>query len=159
MQNFVAGLTIAAVLGSGLVAGTFFAFSTFIMPAFAARPAKEATAAMQEINTVILRSGFIAVFLGTAAVSTVLIGVSLFGDTGRSPAFAIAGSALYLAGCFLVTIVFNVPLNNNAAKIDPDGPLAATEWNDYADPWTRWNHVRTIASAAAVIMFAGYLAR
>ncbi|WP_343228057.1 anthrone oxygenase family protein [Skermania piniformis] len=48
----------------------------------------------------------------------------------------------------VVTIAFNVPLNNALAVIDP-GMLtaadAAREWQRYADSWTAWNHVRTIA--------------
>ena len=40
----------AAVLGCGLVAGIFFAFSTFVMRALGRRPAGEGIAAMQAIN-------------------------------------------------------------------------------------------------------------
>ncbi|MBY0531781.1 MAG: hypothetical protein K2P86_07400 [Xanthobacteraceae bacterium] len=36
MSNLLYSLTIAAALGSGIVAGIFFAFSTFIMQALAA---------------------------------------------------------------------------------------------------------------------------
>ena len=38
---------IAAAIGSGLIAGIFFAFSTFIMQAFARLPADQGIAAMQ----------------------------------------------------------------------------------------------------------------
>lgn len=60
---------IAAALGSGLIAGIFFAFSTFIMQAFARLPAEQGIAAMQSINTTILRSPFMVVFLLTLALS------------------------------------------------------------------------------------------
>jgi uncharacterized membrane protein len=40
----VVALTIATALGSALVSGVFFAFSTFVMPALAARPTAEAIA-------------------------------------------------------------------------------------------------------------------
>jgi uncharacterized membrane protein len=37
-------------LGSGLIAGVFFAFSTFVMKALARLPAAHGIAAMQSIN-------------------------------------------------------------------------------------------------------------
>ena len=40
-------LTLAALLGAALVAGVFYAFSTFVMGALDRRPAAEAIAAMQ----------------------------------------------------------------------------------------------------------------
>src|SRR5512139_2774099 len=105
-------LTIISILGAGLIAGTFFAFSTFVMPALASRPANEAVAAMQEINIVVVRSAFILVFLGTAVTSLVLIVLAAIDYRGNSAALVIAGAAAYFAGSFLVTIFFNVPRNN-----------------------------------------------
>jgi hypothetical protein len=43
-------LAFAGALGSGLMAGAFFAFSTFVMRALARLPAAEGIAAMQSIN-------------------------------------------------------------------------------------------------------------
>jgi uncharacterized membrane protein len=43
-------LTLFAALGCGLVAGVFFAFSTFVMKALARLPAEQGIAAMQAIN-------------------------------------------------------------------------------------------------------------
>lgn len=61
-----------------------------------------------------------------------------------------AGGACLLAGAALavVTIAFNVPLNNRLAALDPAGlsaAEAAREWMAYYTPWTTWNHVRTVA--------------
>ena len=124
-------LTLAAVLGFGLMVGVFFAFSTFVMRALARRPSAEAIAAMQSINVAVLNPWFLGVVFGTAAAgSFALIGAIMHWDKpGVVSLFA--GSALYLLGTFLVTIAFNVPLNNSLAAVAPgdlDGPQ---KWGDY----------------------------
>ncbi len=45
-------IAIAALLGSALVAGVFFALSSFVMKALARLPAPEGSAAMQSIKVV-----------------------------------------------------------------------------------------------------------
>ncbi len=64
--------TLTAVLGSGLIAGTFFAFSSFVMPALARLPAAQGIASMQSINVVVINPLFLGVFVGTAGVSLAL---------------------------------------------------------------------------------------
>jgi uncharacterized membrane protein len=48
-----------------------------------------------------------------------------------------------------VTIVFNVPLNNALAAVDPASADGARLWTAYITSWTFWNHVRTVAALAA----------
>jgi uncharacterized membrane protein len=69
-------------------------------------------------------------------------------------AYLLAGCALYLLGCLLVTVAFNVPLNNRLAAADPDSSAAEALWAHYLSRWTLWNHVRTAASLAAAGLFA-----
>jgi hypothetical protein len=60
-------ITVAvAAVGSALIAGLFFAFSTFVMTALFRLPVDQGVAAMQSINKVILGSLFMPVFFGTA---------------------------------------------------------------------------------------------
>ena len=66
IQGLVVALVVAAVLGSGVVAGFFFAFSVCVMLARLA-PA-EGIHAMQAINVVVLNPWFFTAFFGTAAV-------------------------------------------------------------------------------------------
>jgi uncharacterized membrane protein len=66
MNDWVALLTLCSALGSGLMAGVFFAFSTFVMRALARRPFAEGIEAMQEINRTVLNPWFLGVFFGTA---------------------------------------------------------------------------------------------
>lgn len=146
-------LTLAAALGSATVGGIFFAFSTFIMRALALRPPAEGMAAMAAINRVILRSPFMPLFFGTAALALVL---AVYRGTLWTAAsgWLLGGAGFYLVGSIGVTMVFNVPLNNT---LDRTGPGAEALWKIYLERWTRWNHVRTVACLAAAGLFVGAL--
>jgi uncharacterized membrane protein len=65
----------------------------------------------------------------------------------------LAASLLYVVGMFVCTIVFNVPLNNALDAVDPASAEGATVWAHYLKDWTFWNHLRTVASAAASALF------
>ena len=140
-----------AAVGSALIAGVFFAFSTFVMTALFRLPAPQGVAAMQSINKVILRSLFLPVFFGTAACCVVLVLAWFFRWGGVDEIAVPFGCALYLVGTFLVTMVFNVPLNNELASVESTGAPAAETWARYVRRWTLWNHVRTGAALAAAI--------
>ena len=64
-------LSLASALGAGLIAGVFFAFSSFVMPALAKLPAVQGVAAMQSINLVVLNRSFLGVFVGTAVLCSI----------------------------------------------------------------------------------------
>lgn len=145
-------LTLCAALGCGLVAGVFFGFSAFIMKAFARLPPAEGMAAMQSVNVAVLNPLFLGVFVGTAALCAVAAVLSLLRWNDPGAAWLLAGALLYLVGCFLVTMVFNVPRNEALAKIAPTDSGAAL-WAGYLSSWTAWNHVRTAASLAAAAAF------
>ena len=72
-------------LGCGLLAGLYFAFSVFIMSALDRLGPAAGAAAMNSINTVILRSLFMPVFLLTSLASLVLaaIGALRWGNPAR----------------------------------------------------------------------------
>ena len=158
MDQFLFPLTLLAALGCGLVAGVFFAFSSFVMKALARLPASAGIAAMQSINVVVLRSLFMAAFLGTAAVCVLASVYSLFRLHEPGVVYMLVGSVLYLVGSFLVTIVFNVPRNEALAKLAPSDPNSASLWPGYVASWTAWNHVRTVAALAAAASFSVALA-
>ena len=69
---------------------------------------------------------------------------------GRSSATGPAAAGCWPARCFgiagaVVTMAFNVPLNNQLDAVDPVGLSAADaarEWQAYLSSWTAWNHVR-----------------
>lgn len=146
-------LTLLAVLGCGLVAGIFFIFSNTVMRSLGRLQPSEGVAAMQAINRVILNSLFFVVFLGTA-VNCILITLSLLWRGQESNAiYLIAGSLFYLIGAMLVTILFNVPMNESLDNVNPQSREAADMWAKYLTNWTAWNHVRTIATLLATTAF------
>ncbi len=152
MERFIFFITLFAAIGSGLIAGVFFAFSTSVMKALGRLPSNEGMAAMQFINVVIINPLFLGVFLGTAAACGVLTVSSLL-RWDRGSIFLIAGSILYLVGSLLVTMVFNVPMNNALAAAAPNDTGSADIWENYLSNWTFWNHVRTAASLGAAAAF------
>jgi uncharacterized membrane protein len=146
MNNLLIVLTLSAVLGCGLMAGVFFAFSTFVMRALARLQPAQGIAAMQSINRTVINPWFLGVFLGTAAVCILLAGSALWRWQHPGAVYLLAGSLLYLIGTVLVTIVFNVPMNNALENVDPASNDAAGQWASYLVRWTAWNHVRTAAA-------------
>ena len=147
-------LTLLAIIGTGLIAGTFFIFSVAIMSAFRRLPANEGLAAMQSINVVIQNPIFLGVFMGTALISLALAGMSFWNWNAPPSYYIIAGSALYVIGSFLLTIVFNVPLNNALDAADPTTKAGQEFWQTYLTDWTFWNHIRTVASILSTAAFA-----
>ena len=153
MDDLIFGLKIIAALGCGLIAGTFFAFSSFVMKALGQLPAPNGMAAMQSINVVVINPVFLGVFIGTGVLCLVAIIASLLRWQGAGSAWIVAGGILYIGGCFLITMLLNVPLNDALAKAGPGSPEGAELWAKYLDTWTMWNTVRTIASLAASAAF------
>ncbi|PSB68304.1 hypothetical protein C7B61_01640, partial [filamentous cyanobacterium CCP1] len=78
---------------------------------------------------------------------------SLFEWQRPDAVYLLIGSLLYLIGTVLVTIAFNVPLNDALATVKPDGVDGTNVWARYLTSWTMWNHVRTIAALVAAALF------
>jgi len=159
MYNPIYVLTFVAALGSGFVAGIFFAFSNFVMKALARVPPAHGMATMQAINVVVLNRWFFAVFFGTAACCLILAIASFVRWQRPGAGYLLVGSLLYLIGTILVTIACNVPLNDALAAVDPSSANAGRVWTNYLKNWTAWNHVRTIAALVAAASFSFALCR
>ncbi len=143
----------AAAIGSGLVAGIFFAFSTFIMAAFSRIPPEQGIAAMNSINVTIVRSPFMLLFVPTAILCVLIAVLAIIDWRGGASVWILGGAAFYVVACFISTIVFNVPMNDALAKVSGSGAEAVSVWNSYLKDWTWWNHVRTAASLLSAIAF------
>lgn len=152
MSHYFA-LKLLAALGCGLMAGVFFAFSAFVINALARLQPPQGIAAMQSINITVINPLFMIAFLGTAAVCIFLAVSSLSRWHQPSAAYLLLGSVLYLVGTVGVTIVFNVPLNEALARVEPHSTKGANLWASYLINWTVWNHVRTVAALAAAALF------
>ena len=152
MSGVLYAATPATALGCGLVAGVFFAFSTFVMGALKRLPPAQGIAAMQSINFLAVTPAFMGALFGTAVACLGLIVWAVI-SWGEPPAtLVLAGCALYLVGTVGVTIARNVPLNDRLAKLHPQSANAPSLWDEYVARWTAWNHVRTLASLAAAAL-------
>ena len=87
---------VIALLGSALIGGIFFAFSSFVMKALARVPSAEGIAAMQSINVVVLNPSFLGVFMGTAAISLLVAVLAMTSWETPSALWIVAGALLYL---------------------------------------------------------------
>jgi len=153
IDNLFFTLTLLSAVGCGLMAGVFFIFSNTVMSALAQLQPPQGIAAMQSINRTILNPLFFVAFLGTAATS-ILLAISLLWRWQQPGAvYILAGSLLYLVGAILVTIVFNVPMNEALETVEPESVEAANLWTRYLTNWTAWNHVRTVASFLGAVSF------
>ena len=146
-------LVVTALLGSALIGGVFFTFSSFIMKALAKVPSAEGIAAMQSINVVVLNPSFLGVFMGTTVICVFVAALAIKGWAMPSAPYFLAGALLYVVGTFFVTGLGNVPLNEQLAAVSASDPKAISIWEDYLDRWTFLNTIRTGAAAAASLMF------
>ena len=121
-EDVIFAVRFSSAIGCGLMAGLFFAFSVAIMRALSRLPPADGMAAMQSINIAILNPVFLAGFFGIAGLCLVVLVSSLSRWHEAGAVWFVAGAALYLVGVALVTIVFNVSMNNalaSAASADP----------------------------------------
>lgn len=149
IDDLLLGLTLASALGSGLIGGVFFAFSSFVMRALARLSARQGIATMQSINVVVINPWFMTPFAGTAIACLAVVVLALFDWRDPDSGLQLLGSGLYLAGTFLVTIAFNVPRNNALDAVKPDSAGGSTYWERFVTEWTAWNTVRTVAALLA----------
>ncbi len=152
-QNLSNILIFIAIIGTGLIAGTFFIFSAAVMAALG-RITIEGMRAMQSINLVILNPIFLGVFMGSALISLVLVGLSVWKWQTLQAYYILAGAAFYVIGSFIVTIALNVPLNNALLAADATTTAGQEVWKNYLTNWTFWNHIRTAASILSTAAFA-----
>lgn len=144
-------LTLAALFlasfGCTALGGFYYAFSNSVMKALGAVPAEHGVAAMQAVNIYVPKSLFLVAFFGAAFLCIALAAMHVVRFSGATVSIlALAGCAFYLIGSFGVTVVLNVPLNNELASEAPQSAAAAEVWARYLKGWTLWNHVRTVAS-------------
>ena len=147
MSAPLVALTVAAAVGCGVVGGVFFAFSTFVMAALRRLPAPQGIAAMQSINVTAVQPPLMLALFGTAAACAALIVVAVTSWDEPSAPWLLAGGLVYLLGEIVVTIAYNVPLNDELAALDPEAD--AGRWPGWVAQWSAGNHVRTVAGAAS----------
>lgn len=153
IENILDILTLLSALGCGVMAGLLFVFSNFVMKALARLQPPQGVTAMQLINITILNPLFFIMFFGTAITSILLLVSQFWRFQQPHGIYVIAGSLCYLVGVMLVTMVFNVPMNNALEAVEPESDEATKLWNRYLTNWTNWNHVRTVTAFLGAMFF------
>ncbi|WP_292899309.1 anthrone oxygenase family protein [Nitratireductor sp.] len=153
-DRLVFAFVFLATLGAGVMAGFFFTFSNTVMQALGRIQVPAGIQAMQAINITVLNPFFFAAFFGTALLGILLCVLYLLGLVPSGGIWLLAGGIAYVMGTFLVTVIFNVPMNEALAKIDPASTQGAELWRDYLSRWVMWNHVRALTSLAALASYA-----
>lgn len=147
-------------LAYALIAGVFLAFSDFIMRSLARTGGVGGVDAMQVINREVFRWVFMTLFLGLAPVSIGLAAYAMLSSEGLSGSLMLAAGLVYLIGCFGVTVVRNVPMNQKLAEMDLSDPTTQDYWlGTYVPRWTFWNSVRTVASAVSALLLMAAMVR
>jgi uncharacterized membrane protein len=148
----------AAALGSGLLGGVLFAFSSFVMPALRRIAPPEGISAMQSIN----RQATTFAFGALMAVTVVLAaGVGLDAVLHRTEPGAgwVGAGTISIISAVAITGGFNVPRNNRLASFDAATPEAARYWSTYLTEWIAANHLRTALCVLAAASYAVALRR
>ncbi len=147
-------LTLAgATLSTGLAAGVFYAYAVSVNLGLAIQPDASYVATMQAINERIENPLFFASFFG--ALLLLLAALAVHFPRPRSGRLWLVALAcvLYVGGGFLLTSFVNVPMNNELAAVDLEGParILAKARDTYEGPWNVWNGVRTNCSSLALL--------
>ncbi|SEC60390.1 Uncharacterized membrane protein [Nocardioides exalbidus] len=139
----------AAVLVAGLQAGTYFTWSTGVMPGLARVDDRTFVGALQQINVAIVNPLFVATFVGAPVLAAA---VAVLGGPQARP-WAIAATALAV-GTVAITVAGNIPLNDAleaAGRVDAIQDLAAVR-ADFESRWVLLNAARTLTTAGALAL-------
>ena len=143
-----------SAISTAMMSGIYFTFSNFVMKAFEDIGAEKSVPAMNAINRVILRSWFMPLFFGSTLASAIIFLIVIMGWQQPSSTLLIIPSTIYFIGMFLCTIFFNVPLNNRLLAAEhASSTITNQTWSHYLKFWTRWNHLRTLSSLLASILY------
>ncbi len=151
IDGWILTLTVTGAVGTGLVAGVFFAFSTFVMRALDRLPPAQGVAAMNSINVTVINPLFMLALMGTAGVCVVLGVAAIVKWNEPGAGLVLAGSVSYLVLTILVTMAYHVPRNDALARRDPAAADTARYWAHHVTTWTAGNHLRVVGALAAAV--------
>eukprot|EP00756_Hemistasia_phaeocysticola_P010249 Hpha_TRINITY_DN15001_c0_g1::TRINITY_DN15001_c0_g1_i5::g.124134::m.124134 len=155
-------LMLCATVGSGMLCGLYYIFSTCVMPALDQQSAHSAIETMNAINVIIVNPSFMVIFMGTPIVCLALLVQFCINRSGKEAYnardwFVLIGCLALLFGEFGVTVTQNVPRNDKLAVYgngETEGQNDGQAWKEYYQPWVFWNTVRAWFSLLATALFA-----
>lgn len=122
-----------------IMVGLYFIFSNTIMSSL--KQFESGADVMVEINKVILNPQFMAVFWISGLGSLYLV---IYAD-----GLLFISGVIFLLGTTLVTMLRNVPLNN---QLRDAGAEREQVWQHYLDKWVFWNHIRALAGVISGLL-------
>ncbi|GDY31035.1 anthrone oxygenase family protein [Gandjariella thermophila] len=135
-------LSVAVLVGSGVVAGVLFAVALSVLPALLAMPADRYVYAHQLIGRRWDPTMPIIVLTSTAAD----VALAVLARKGTA-LFAVAAALLLAVS--VVSHFCNVPINRVVKSLDPADIPAG--WRDPRPLWRRWHLLRTTLALLAVV--------
>jgi uncharacterized membrane protein len=152
-------LTSLTALAGAAAGGMMYTFSTFVMRGLDRTGPVDAITAMRGINAEAnTNAAFLLGYFAATILALVVAVIAVVRLNQPGSWWLLIGAIFTILGA-IITMAFNVPLNNHLDTVDPDGLSvtdAAREWQAYMSTWTAWNHVRTITSfAGAVLLLVG----
>jgi uncharacterized membrane protein len=136
-----------------------YVFSTFVMRGLDRTGPVEAITAMRAINVEANSNPAFLLAYFSATILALVIGVMAVTQLRQPGSVWVLVGAVFGILAAIITMAFNVPLNNHLDTVDPVGLSAADaarEWQAYLSTWTAWNHVRAFTSlVGAALMLLG----
>lgn len=154
MSRILKPLAVLSLLFSGAIFGFFFAWVCSTMWGLDAADPNTAIAAMQAMNASVRNAAFAPAFFGTPIILFVTALVAWRSRESRAALLLGAGGLLYLLGALILTVLVNSPMNETLALVETPMEVSRARevWQDYSDPWQRWNTVRTIVSCGTLLL-------
>jgi uncharacterized membrane protein len=151
-------LTSIAALFSAAAGGMMYVFSTFVMRGLDRTGPVDAITAMHGINAEANANPIFLLGYFGAPLLALVVGIIAVIQLQQPGSWWVFLGAIFAILGAVITMVFNVPLNNHLDTVNPIGLSAADaarEWQAYFSTWTAWNHARTVTSfiGAALLLF------
>lgn len=152
-------LTSIAALFSAAAGGMMYVFSTFVMRGLDRTGPVDAITAMRGINAEANSNPVFLLGYFGATILALVVGVIAATQLRQRGSWVVLVGAVLAILAAVITMAFNVPLNNHLDTVNPVGLSAADaarEWQAYFSTWTAWNHARTVTSfVGAALMLVG----
>lgn len=146
---------LAGILTTGLTAGLFYGYSCSVNPGLGNLSDEKYLEAFQSINTAIQNPVFFLSFMGSVFLLPLSSYLAYRDGASASFYFLIGSALIYLIGVFGVTIIGNVPLNEQLDKF----PLLSATANEisamrktFETPWNAYHTVRTFCSIVSFVL-------
>ncbi len=144
-------LGIVAVVGSGIVAGVFFAVAVSVLPALRVMPMGPYIELHKRLGKGYHPS--MPLVVSAAALADLAL---LFAAPGLSVRVLFGAGLLALVGVQVVSQFGNVPINRRVNAVDPDD--LPEGWPDPRPSWQGWHTVRTVCAVGALLANAAAVA-